>query len=55
MYKDALYSTTQLIQNEEQLKEAVTDLKNNFVSHSMVQAKMDSEIQNEYKNQKKYL
>lgn len=54
-FKDALYSATQLIQDEEKLKEEVTELKNNFVSHSMVQAKMDSEIQNEYKNQKKYL
>lgn len=54
-FKDALYSATQMIQNEEQLKNEVTELKETFVSHSMVQAKMDSEIQNEYKNQKKYL
>ncbi len=41
-FKDALYQTTQLIQNEEELVREATDLKNKFCSQSMTQVKMDS-------------
>ena len=54
-FKEALYQTTQLIQNQAELVRHSTELKNKFCSQSMTQVKMDSEIQQEYKNQKKYL
>ncbi len=44
-FKDALYQTTQLIQNEQELVEHATELKNRFCSQSMTQVKMDSEIE----------
>jgi hypothetical protein len=43
-FKDSLYQTTQLIQNDEELVAHATDLKNKFCSQSMTQVKMDSEI-----------
>lgn len=54
-FKDATYQATQMIQNEEELIKQAVELKNKFVSQSMTQVKMDSEIEHEYKNQKKYL
>lgn len=54
-FKDAVHNAAQLIQDEEQLKNAIADLHKKFVSQSMAQAKIDSEIEHEYKNQKKYL
>lgn len=54
-FKEALYQTTQLIQNESELVRHSTELKNKFCSQSMTQVKMDSEIEQEYRNQKKYL
>lgn len=41
-FKDALYQTTQLIQNEPELIKNATELKNTFCSQSMTQVKMDS-------------
>jgi peptidoglycan hydrolase CwlO-like protein len=43
-FKEALYQTTQLIQNEPELINHATELKNKFCSQSVVQVKMDSEI-----------
>ena len=50
-----MYNTAQLIQNEEELKKSASDMHEKFVSESMTQVKIDSEIEHEYKNQKKYL
>jgi hypothetical protein len=44
-FKEALYQTTQLIQNESELVRHSTELKNKFCSQSMTQVKMDSEIE----------
>lgn len=54
-FKDSVHNTAQLIQIEEELKNSVAEMHSRFVSQSMNQVKIDSEIEHEYKNQKKYL
>ena len=41
-FKDAMYQTTQMIQNEGELVKHATELKNKFCSQNMAQVKMDS-------------
>lgn len=44
-FKDGVYQTAELIQNEDNLKQSAKKLRDQFVSQSMNQVKMDSEIE----------